>query len=161
MTTQMNAGEIKNKLDELEISIKAQQDRISDGREVMKTLGLQLNDSKEELRRLKVDLKRKTEEDKIESECEINLAGVWGDFHEMGFSKKEIHVLQNFDLTHKKMGLTLGVSVERARQIRLRCLRRCKHPRLSLFFKVQRENQNKSESRDNQFDSLLDILVKN
>ena len=158
MTTQMNANEIKNKLDELEMSIKAQQDRISNGREVMKTLCLQLNDSKEESRRLSADLKRKTEEEKIESKCEINLAGVWGDLHEMGFSKKEIHVLQSFDLTHKKMGLTLGVSLERARQIRLKCLRRCRHPRLSLFFKDQRENQNKPENRDNQFDLLLDAL---
>ena len=127
MPPPMNSKELTDRLCELNKSIRFDKQRIKAGREIIKMLLDQTYQSEKELRKVKAELKRLDADRELESRCSVDLNGIWGRLNELGLSKKEIYVLQNLDSPYREIGGTIGVSVERVRQIAAKALRRCRH----------------------------------
>lgn len=123
----MNAKELTNRLCELNERIRFEKNRIKAGRDLIKMLLNQNYQSECELRQVKAELKRLEEDREFESKCSVDLSGIWGRLNELGLSKKDIYVLQNLDSSYREIGESLGVSVERVRQIAAKALRKCRH----------------------------------
>ena len=121
----------ENKINDIEKSIKFQQERIANGREVMKTLREELKESQEELSKLKIFLKRNKD-----SKLNVKLYGLWNSLWIWGFSLRDIYVLQNLNLTLKTVGKSLNVSPERVRQIQLRLFRTMRHKKFVAYLEV-------------------------
>ena len=123
----MNAKELTDRLCKLNERIRFEKNRIKAGRDLIKMLLNQNHQSECELREVKAELKRLEANRELESRCSVDLSGIWGKLNELGLSKKEVYVLQNLDSPYREIGETLGVSIERVRQIAAKALRRCRH----------------------------------
>ena len=124
-------NETENKINDIKQSIKFQQERIANGREVMKTLREKLKESQEELSKMKKFLIRSKE-----SKFNVELYGLWDSLYIWGFSLRDIYVLQNLNLTLKTVGESLSVSKERVRQIQLRLFSTMRHKKFVAYLEV-------------------------
>lgn len=152
----MNADKLTSRLAELNKSIRFDKKRIADGRDIIRMLQDQIHDSETELRQIKADLKRLDEEKQIESKCNIDLNGIWGEMYKLGLSKKEIYVLQNMDAPYREVGEILGVSVERIRQISRKALRKARHPVILRVIESEIEDIEHIRNMKSFFDAIQD-----
>ena len=145
-------NETENKINDIEQSIKFQQERIANGREVMKTLREKLKESQEELSKMKKFLIRSKE-----SKFNVELYDLWESLYIWGFSLRDIYVLQNLNLTLKTVGESLSVSKERVRQIQLRLFRTMRHNKGFIAY-LKDLCATESEHGNCQYDLLLEKL---